>query len=177
MRLNRRKRKRGFTLIEVLAAAAIVTGVSSKSYKNVHDRAAAMKCQHNLRQIGMILMTSGPLPKAAFYPKGDPMKDPKSIRVLLSKKVPGEMFVCPAAPPELAKKGLTFLWNDKLNGRSMMGVRKTWVLIEMNCLGKPAVAPHMGKYHVLYTDGSVATVTQPPKEIMDALTKASKKKQ
>jgi prepilin-type processing-associated H-X9-DG protein len=167
-------KRRAFSILEVLAASTIVAGVAPKSYQGIQDRTRTLKCQQNLRQIGMVLMAEEKLPGAAFYPKGDPATDAKSLVVLMKNKIPAEMLVCPASPPELAQKGLTFLWNDALNGRAMTGADKEWVLVEMHCLGNPPVPPHQGKYHVLYTDGSVSAVDRPPQEILDALERAKK---
>ena len=171
---HKRSRRSGFTLIEVMAATTIMAGMQSSNYQGVMDRTRALKCQQQLRQVGMVLMTTGALPKAAFYPTGDPKTDPKSIRVLLKGKVPEQMLVCPTAPAAMARTGLTFLWNDKLNGKNMMMAGRTWVLIEMNCLAPNPVAPHSGKYHVLYTDGSVKSVDKPPREIQEAIALARK---
>jgi len=170
----KRSRRRGFTLIEVMTVTTIMAGMQTSSYQGVTDRARALKCQQHLRQVGMVLMTTGALPKAAFYPTGDPKTDPKSIRVLLKGTVPEEMLVCPTAPDAMARKGLTFLWNDKLNGKNMMMAGRAWVLIEMNCLAPNPVAPHSGKYHVLYTDSSVKSVDKPPREILEAIALARK---
>ena len=174
MRLRfRTMRRRGFGLIEVMTVTAIVSSLQTNSYQGVRDRAVAIKCQHNLKQIALVLMTSGALPNAAFYPKGDPKSDPQSLRVLL-KQIPGEMLVCPSMPAALKEKGLTFLWNDQLNGKSLLAAR-TWVLIEMSCLAEKPVAPHSGNFHILYTDGSVKSVSQPPKEIREMLSEARAK--
>jgi len=158
-----------------MAAATIVAGLQNTQYKDVQNQAKAMKCQHNLRQLGMVLMTAGNLPNAAFYPKGDPRADPKSIVVLLKDKAPAQLFVCPTTPKGLQERGLTFLWNDKLNGKNLMMVRKTWVMVEMNCLAKDPVAPHKGNYHVLYSDASVKATDKPPKEILEALAELKKR--
>ncbi|MBI2195234.1 MAG: prepilin-type N-terminal cleavage/methylation domain-containing protein [Planctomycetes bacterium] len=173
MQVRLHSRRSGFTLIEVMTAATIMASLQTDSYQGVMDRAKALKCQNNLRQIGQVLMMV-PAPEAAFFPQDDPRTDPKSLLVLLRDKVPEEMFVCPTAPAALAEKGLTFLWNDRLNGDTLMAGPKTWVMIEMNCLAEKPVLPHSGKYHVLYSDGSVTEVTAPPKEILEALAKARK---
>lgn len=174
MRLQIKKRFRGFTLIEVMTVAAIVTSMESNSYQGVMDKTKALKCQNNLRQIGLVLMTMGELPDADFYPEGDPKTDPKSLVVLTKDSLPEEIFVCPTSPRALADRGLTYLWNDRLNGRNMIGAGKTWVMIEMNCVTENPVAPHSGKYNVLFTDGTVKELATPPKEILEALAEAKK---
>ena len=68
---RKRQSSRGFTLIEVMTATTLMAGLQTSSYKGVKDKALAMKCQHNLRQLGMVLMASGTLPNAAFYPSGN----------------------------------------------------------------------------------------------------------
>jgi hypothetical protein len=159
-----------------MTAATIMAGLETSQFTHVQDQAKVLVCQNNLRQLGTVLMTMDPLPEAAFYPKDDPKTDPKSLLVLLKDKVSPEMLVCSTAPKALQEKGLTFLWNDKLNGRSLTMTEKTWVMVEMNCLADNPVPPHKGKYHVLYSDGSVKAVDKPPQEILEALGEAKKQK-
>ncbi|MDP6117207.1 MAG: prepilin-type N-terminal cleavage/methylation domain-containing protein [Planctomycetota bacterium] len=173
----RARLKLGFTLIEVMTAMTIVASVSSGGYGHVMNRAKAMQCQNNLRQMGLVFKTMGKLPNAAFYPSGDPKSDPKSLLVIGKKAGLSEsMFQCPTAPAEFREKGLTFLWNDSVNGRGPFSVSREWLVIEMNALSAKPTAPHAGKYHVLYGSGSVKAVSSIPKEIEKAKAMAKKKK-
>jgi len=168
--------KFGFTLIEVMAAMTIAASVSTGGYPRVMDRAKALQCQNNLRQMGLVLKTMGTMPNAAFYPSGDPKSDPKSLLFIGKKAGLSEsMFLCPTAPDEFSKKGLTFLWNDAVNGKDAFSVPREWLMIEMNALSAKPTPPHSGKYHVLYGDGSVKAVKSIPKEIEKAKAIANKK--
>ena len=72
------------------------------------------------------------------------VKDPKSIINLIPGAMP-ELFVSPFAPDALKKKGLTFAWNDTVNGKDMSQLPKdTWLLIDMAAfIADPRVpAPH-----------------------------------
>lgn len=172
----RAKFRFGFTLIEVMTAMTIAASVSSGGYSHVMDRAKALQCQNNLRQMGVVLKTMGTLPNAAFYPSGDPKSDPKSLLVIGKKAgLTESMFMCPTAPPEFRDKGLTFLWNDAVNGQGPFSVSREWLMIEMNVLSAEPTPPHAGKYHVLYGDGSVKAVTSIPQEIEKAKASAQKK--
>ena len=45
---------------------------------------------------------------------------------------------CPSSPKIIKDKGLTFLWNDSLNGKDIDGIRKkdkAWLLVELNAIG------------------------------------------
>jgi len=172
----RARLKFGFTLIEVMTAMNIVASVSSGGYGHVMNRAKALQCQNNLRQMGLVFKTMGNLPNASFYPKGDPKSDPKSLLVIGKKAgLSDGMFMCPTAPAEFREKGLTFLWNDAVNGRGSFSVSREWLMIEMNALSAKPTPPHSGKYHVLYGSGSVKAVSSIPKEIEKAKAMAKKK--
>ena len=163
----------GFTVTELLVAVTIVTSVSSAAFVNVKDKAKQTECQNNLRQIGMALrmheMTNGKLPKAAFFPE-DTKKGKDSIRVIL-KGYPAKLFMCPSAPEEISKKGLTFLWNDKCSGKPSHRIKnpkKTWLMIEVNAVSDKVPAPHPGGYNILYADmQTVEAEKELPKDLAE----------
>jgi hypothetical protein len=167
-RIRQRRRSLAFGLIEVMMVSGIMTSLNSQTggFQYALDKARETEGLSNLQQIYLLLVaqtTSGPLPNAAFYPKGDPKKDPNSIINLIEGAVP-ELFVSPFAPDPLKKKGLTFAWNDTVNGKDMSLLPKdTWLLIDMAAfIADPAVpSPH--RYLLLYADGrTMAVVSLPP---------------
>ncbi len=173
----------GFTATELLTVAAIVTSVSTAAYVKVKDKAKQTACTSNLRQVGLALrmfeMTEGKLPDAAFFP-AKPRKDKNSIRVIM-KDCNEKLFVCPAAPDELAKEGLTFVWNDKCSGKASHRIKdagKTWLMIEINAVSDKVPAPHPGGYNVLYADlQTVKTVKELPKDLAEMLNKSRKEEE
>ena len=167
-RIRRRSRSLAFGLIEVMMVSAIMTTLNSQSggFRYALDTAKETQGRENLRQIYLLLVaqtTSEPLPDAAFYPKGDPAKDPKSIMNLVQGAVPG-LFVSPFAPEALKKKGLTFAWNDAVNGKDMSQLPKdTWLLIDMAAFIADPGVPSPHRYLLLYADGrAMAVVNLPP---------------
>ena len=172
--------KAGFTVTELLMAVTIVTSVSSAAFVNVKDKAKQTQCQNNLKQIGMALrmheMTNGKLPKSAFFPD-DPKKGKDSIRVIL-KGYPAKLFKCPSAPEEIAKKGLTFVWNDKCSGKPSHRIKKskeTWLMMEVNAVSDKVPAPHPGGYNILYADmQTIKTEKELPKDLAKEVKAKSK---
>ena len=186
-RLQERKWILAFSLTEILAVSAIVTSIPAAQYARAKQKAYETECRHNLRQIGQMIimfqMSEGVYPKAVFYPH-DAFKDANSIvRVMedAGYRVPREMWKCPAAPEVLAKRGLTFVYNESVGGKSSVPrPNKTWLLIEMNCVSKRVGFPHPGGYNVLLADGSVLTTKFLPPDLRKlqqaALEKAMGKK-
>ncbi len=170
----------GFTVAELLVAVTIMTSISTAAFVKVKDKAKQMECQNNLKQIALGLrmheMTSGKLPEAAFFPE-DPKKGKDSIRVIL-KDYPAQLFICPSAPEEMSKKGLTFLWNDKCSGRPSHRIKKpkeTWLMIEINAVSDKVPPPHPGGYNILYSDmQTVKTEKELPKDLAEDIKTKSK---
>lgn len=179
-RSRSRRRTLGFGLIEVLAATSIIAGLHSQgNYRYAVNQANEVKGVHNLKQIHMMLrmqtMMSGKLPNAVFFPKGDPKKDPKSITRLI-KGVPQQMFISPFAPRALKKKGLTFAWNDTVNGKSLDRLpRNTWLLIDIAAFTADPKLPKPKSYLILYADGRAKAVDTLPPDIVKAVKAAQAK--
>ncbi|MFP4055557.1 MAG: type II secretion system protein [Candidatus Brocadiia bacterium] len=174
-----RRGKVGFTLVEVLAATSLMSSLHSRSsFTYPINKAHEIRGLNKLRQIYTLIQVqslTGGLPKAAFYPKGDPLKDPKSI-VNQLKGAPKELFVSPFAPPELQKKGLTYAWNDAVNGKSPDALpRGTWLLIDLTAFIADPDVPKPPKYLVLYANGRAAAVANLPADIQKAVRQARHK--
>ena len=166
--IKRLKNIRGFTATELLVVTTIMSLIPTTSYIGAKNKALQVQCGSQLRQIGMAInmfeMSQGTYPDAKFYPE-DPLNDKKSIVVLLkphgmSKKI----FVCPGAPLELQKKGLTYLWNDALSGKSSSQIKNpstTWMMVDITA-AYDGVSSHMGGYNILYADGHVEWSSRAP---------------
>ncbi len=173
------RRMLGFGLIEVMAVSAIMTSLSSQGgYQYAINQANETKGVNNLKQIYQLLLMEdmgGGLPKAAFYPDGDPKKNPKSILNLL----PGSesaLFVSPFAPEGLKSKGLTFAWNDAVNGKTIDSLPKdTWLLVDLAAFIADPSIPKPTRYLILYSDGRALAVAELPGDIKKAVADAQAK--
>lgn len=123
-------------------------------------------CSENLktlyRALDLYEIERGTLPKLAFFPD-NPIEDADSLRVVLeSYGAGGAVCVCPRAPRSQSELGLTYVWNVRLNGRKLPREgERDWMIVEMNALSADVPAPHLGRYNVLYTDGSVERISDP----------------
>jgi prepilin-type processing-associated H-X9-DG protein len=161
-----------FSLTEIMAVSAIVTSIPTAQYVRAKQKAEQIACVHNLQQIGKAIlmhqMGEGRYPDAEFYPDA-PFADEKSIAKILEDSgagLPREIWVCPAAPPALAAKKLTFVFNDTFAGRtSLPNPEKAWLLIEVNCVSKRVPPPHPNGYNILFADGHVVTTKRLPQSI------------
>ncbi len=177
MRFRSRRRLLAFALIEVMAATAIMSSLQSQggAYRYAVTMANELNGVNNLRQVHMLLQIEGRLPKAAFYPKGNPKKDPKSI-VRLIKGAPPQLFISPFAPEALKKKGLTYAWNDTVHRKDPSRLpRKTWLLIDLPAFIADPKIPKPTRYLVLYADGTAAAIDRPPSDIVKAVKAAQAK--
>ena len=181
-RIVRRRRLLAFGLIEVMAVSAIMSTLSSQTggFRYAIDKARETEGVNNLTQIHLLLTTQnigGSLPNAAFYPQGDPKKDPKSIvNLIQGAEGMSELFVSPFAPDELKRKGLTFAWNDTVNGKDMSLLPKdTWLLIDMAAFIADPGVPSPHKFLVLYADGRALAVNSLPADIDEVVKKARAK--
>ena len=178
--IQRRRRRAGFTLIEVMAVTGLMAGLHSQgNYQYALSKANEIKGLQQLRQLYMLIqmqaMTEG-FPKAAFYPKGDPKQDPQSI-VRLVSGAPPQLFISPFAPEALRQKGLAYAWNNTVNGKpagSLPG--NTWLLIDLAAFIADPDVPRPRKYLVLYANGKVDAVTSPPPDIIKAVKAAYAKR-
>lgn len=131
----------------------------------------SMACGENLRAIYRALelfeYERGTLPALAFFPD-NPFEDSDSLRVVLEPYgAGGSMCVCPHAPRALSELGLTYVWNVRLNGRKMPRdpAERDWMLVEISAVSGDVPAPHLGRYNVLYTDGTVERISEPQQQL------------
>jgi len=161
-----------FSLTELMAVSAIVTSIPAAQYARVKQKATQMECVSNMTQIGksivMYHMSEGKYPEAIFFPK-KPFSDDRSIAKILADSgagIPRQMWVCPAAPGIMKKRGISFIYNDKYAGRqSLPKPGKAWLMIEVNCVSAKVPPPHPQGYNILFADGRVITTKRLPKSI------------
>lgn len=147
-------KKTGFTLVEVIFVATMVTSLSVGVYQAV-ARGKRTQCLNNLRQIyqaiSMFSIDYGYLPKAKFFPSSP--SDPKGIQnILKSYGTRPEIFYCPSIPSQLNKYGTNYIWNDNLSGTTESSSEK-WLMTEMTAVSKKVPPPHPPYFCILYADG------------------------
>jgi prepilin-type processing-associated H-X9-DG protein len=161
-------RKAGYTTGELLLVTTIVTSISTGSYIMAKKKAVETVCKNNLHQIQSALTmflteNNDRLPDGVFYPKE--MSSDKAIHNILNPYIRGNVFVCPALPDELQKRGLTYLWNDIFSGKRINVIQnadKEWLMVEMTAVSKDIPPPHAKGYTILYLDGHIDYLHQPP---------------
>jgi type II secretory pathway pseudopilin PulG len=178
--LKSRRNLVAFALIEVMAVSGIMSTMASQGsggYRYAIDAARQTQGVNNLKQIYMMIQAEcvgGGLPNAAFYPKGDPLKDPTSIAAIL--KGPREIWMSPFAPEAFKVKGLTYVWNDTVNGKDIGNVSKnTWLLIDMAAFITDPQMSKPPKYLILYADGRADAVAEVPADIKKVVQEAEAK--
>jgi hypothetical protein len=159
-----------------MAATSIMASLQTQGgYQYAINAANQTKGVNNLKQIHMLLQAQcigGELPNAAFYPKGDPRTDPKSI-LRQVPDAPAELFVSPFAPDGLKQKGLTFAWNDTVNGKDIGNLPKdTWLLIDLAAFIADPAIPKPARYLILYADGRALAIANLPADIDKAVKEA-----
>ena len=117
-------------------------------------------CESHLHDIytalELFVIDRGTLPDLAFFPE-DPLNDPDSLLAVLAPYgVQRETGICPSVPDHIQRSGLCYIWNPKLNGRTLTSTTNvTWMIADLAAMSSNVPPPHRGHYHVLYTDGSV----------------------
>ncbi|HOJ39182.1 MAG TPA: type II secretion system protein [bacterium] len=154
-----RRRKKGFTLIELMAVSTLVSAVSTTAFQAI-KKGKESQCLNNLKQIylavTMFVNDNGGAPAAKLFP--DSLNDSRALHNLLgSYGVSKEIFFCPALPQELNSRGTNYLWNDTVNGKDPGSLgRSTWLMTEMTAVNEQVAAPHLAGYAILYPDGHAA---------------------
>ncbi len=161
---SRRGRRAGFTAAEVLTVTAILTGLGGGAFVNVTSQAHKTTCQQHLRQIGMAIqmrtMTGEPLPRAWFYPPDPPHPNREKYHLakVMAGEVPPQMFICPAAPQAIRQRGICYVYNDKLGGKTIDEIPNpaaTWLMMDVNVVSPNVPPAHNGGCNVLFLDGHV----------------------
>jgi prepilin-type processing-associated H-X9-DG protein len=161
---HRRGRRLGFTAVEVLAVAGILTGLGGNAFVGSTSKAHQTACQQQLRQIGMAVqmrtMSGEALPRAWFYPPDPPhpARNQYHLAKVMSSDVAGQMFICPAAPQAVQKRGICYVYNDKLSGKFVDQLRnpaQTWLMMDVNAVSPDVPPAHNGGCNVLFADGHV----------------------
>jgi prepilin-type processing-associated H-X9-DG protein len=154
------------TVVKLLALTLAILLVVGVMYLVLVVSTHTLTCQDNLTRIYQALETyelaHGALPRLAFYPE-EPLSDPESICVALEAYgLTPTTFICPSVHHLVARTGLTYIWNTRLNGRSMQDFyEKQWMLVEINAISTEVGCPHFGSCNVLFTDGSVERIRNP----------------
>ena len=161
---------RGQSLLKLLLLAVPLTAIGFGVHFLFREMRFSNLCLSNLRALYRALelyeMDRGTLPKLAYFPD-IPTEDTDSLRVVLeSFGATGSACLCPASAPGVQELGLTYVWNVRLNGKKIpRGDERDWMLVEINALSGDVPAPHLGWYHVLYTDGTVDRVRKPRSQL------------
>lgn len=126
----------------------------------------AAQLQSIYRALELYEMDRGTLPTLAYFPDL-PMEDADSIRVALEPYgLSPERCICPESKHVQRAEGLTYLWNVQLNGQRIpRGADPVWMLVDINALSEDVPAPHLGRYNVLYSDGTVRRIRDPRREL------------
>ena len=128
------------------------------------------QCREQLQRIYAALelyeFNEGRLPELDFYPNS-PLTGSESILTALSQYgLQASDCVCPACGSAIRESGLSYLWNPKLKNRPLGSNRQPeWMLVEIQAMNPEIDPPHLGHYHVLYSDGEVKSVSTIPHDI------------
>jgi hypothetical protein len=158
--------RHGHALLKLVLTVGACLVLLLVIYGVLHQLRLSFACQANLRVLYRALelyeMERGSLPRLAFYPDLA-TEDTESLRVVLeSYGATGTACICPSSPTMLRDVGLTYVWNVRLNGRKIpRSGEREWMLVEIQALSSDVPAPHLGHYHVLYSDGAVERIAHP----------------
>jgi prepilin-type processing-associated H-X9-DG protein len=165
--IKRLSNKIGYTVIELLLVTSIIGVVPISVYMEAMKTAKTAHCVSNLRNVYLAMqmyeMDFDRLPDAKFYPKS-PKDDSRSIVNILKGYIDDRnVYICCAMPQELAKKGLTYIWNDTYNNKFLSSVRNRsseWLMTEMTAADAKIPPPHHGCYNILFFDGHIDTIKE-----------------
>ncbi len=159
-----RGRRRGFTAAEVLAVTGILTSLGGGSFINVTEQAHRTTCQQHLHQIGLAIqmrtMMDEPLPRAWFYPPDPPHPNRMTYHLahVMAGEVPASMFICPSAPSAIQRRGICYVYNSNVGGKSIDEIpnpSQTWLMMDVNVVSDQVPPAHNGGCNVLFVDGHV----------------------
>jgi len=164
--------RRGHAVLKIIVLTGVLAAVMALIYIVLIQAARTVTCRDQLTRIYQALevyeMSHGAMPRLAFYPE-QPLSDIESICVALEAYgLEPETWVCPGSHRVIANTGLSYIWNTRLNGRSLRSFREPqWLLAEIHALAPDVPRPHLGYCNVLFTDGSIQRVRYPAQEIAD----------
>jgi hypothetical protein len=163
-------RRRGFVvwawLLIVVMIGSLVFGLRLLNRRLTDTR----QCREQLLRIysafELYEFSEGRLPDLDFYPNS-PLTGSQSIVTALAKYgLHPSDCVCPAGGHSLREAGLSYLWNPRLSGRPLGSFRQPeWMLVEIQAMNPKLAPPHLGHYHILYTDGAVRSELSIPHDI------------
>jgi prepilin-type processing-associated H-X9-DG protein len=170
-------RRNGGVLLRALAVAAVFSIILSGLYAYLGRMRRTVQCAGHLTRIYYALemyeLAEDTLPTFAFFPDtqsnrtGGDATGILSLRELMETyDVEADLCICPSAPRALADLGLTYVWNTSLNGKPLPEPeQRQWMLVEMQAILPELPAPHLGRFNVLYTDGTVERVRSPHEKL------------
>ncbi len=163
--------QRYFTLRALYVAVAI-TAVVLLGMHYVKQRHLEDQCADNLAQIYSALemyeINHGVLPNLAFYPD-NPKHAPDSLLVVLDPYAFGsDLGYCPSSHPVIRERGLSYVWNIRMNGKKLHAAPDApWLITEIAALSDQVSPPHRGHYLILYADGRIVRSQTPPDGLSD----------
>jgi hypothetical protein len=156
--------------IRAVVILSLVLGSAALGAHLSREFTRQKRCARNLQQIYLALemyeIDRGTLPTLALFPD-DPQSDSDSLLEVLKRYgIRGDLCVCPALPASLRGMGLTYIWNVRLNGKKLLepGIQD-WMMVEISALSGQVSPPHLGRYNILYTDGTVEQASRLPPDI------------
>ena len=163
--------RRGGVLVRLLLVALLFGALAWGLRSLAAERFARRECRRHLEQIYAALelyeAEKGRLPDLAFYPE-DAFNDEGSLRVFLARRgFDPDLAVCPGTPAAVRRRGLSYVWNVKMNGARLARGRRRWLLTEISALSPDVPAPHMGHYFVLYSDGTIESAREAPPGLLE----------
>lgn len=163
--------QRYFTLRALFFAAAVAVVALAVTYY-WRQRDLEQQCAYNLAQIygalEMYEINHGVLPNLAFYPD-NPKHAPDSLLVVLDPYAFGsDLGYCPSSHPLIRDRGLSYVWNIRMNGKKLHAAPDApWLITEISALSDQVRPPHRGQYLILYADGRIARSRTPPPGLSD----------
>lgn len=163
---------------DVLALKVLVSQPAYCFGIEVESSAREAECERRLKALFKAIRDyearEGHLPKAAFYPR-KPLEDAESLRAILGESL-APYYVCPTASSDLARLGLSYVWNEKLGGRKLRDIAnpsEVWLLMDFvgahDWMVENGFCGHRRGVNALFADGSVRRIPPlstevPPRE-------------